>query len=180
LTIGVLLLTAAVAGDRLGRRLAPSIGVLIALARAPRLPMAGQHAGPPAPAAELARVHDSAALFFRSQIPGSWVPGYLASRGLSPAVQQHWLAGYALAAWDTLTRHLRSAGYPDALIEAAGLARRSRRGTVIDTFRDRAMLPIRSAQGTTPIVHRSRTRYGTLVLRWCGTYSRPSRGTPRA
>jgi DNA primase len=108
--------------------------------------IAGQRAGPPV--SEVARVHDSAAQFFRSQMPGSWVPGYLASRGLSPAVQDHWLAGHAPDAWDALTRHLRAAGYPDTLLQAAGLARRSRRGTLIDTFRDRAMLPIRSADGT--------------------------------
>jgi DNA primase len=117
-------------------------------ARAAGLPIAGQRAGPPASRDEIARVHDSAAQFFRSQMPGSWVPGYLASRGLSLAVQDHWLAGNAPADWDALTRHLRSNGYPDTLIEAAGLTHRSRRGTLIDTFRDRAMLPIRSTAGT--------------------------------
>jgi len=110
--------------------------------------VAGQRAVPLLPEGEHARVHHSALQFFRNQMPGSWVPGYLANRGISPAVQDHWLAGYAPAAWDALTRHLRTAGFPDSLIEAAGLARRSRRGTLIDTFRDRAMLPIRSAEGT--------------------------------
>jgi len=100
-----------------------------------------------AAADEIARAHDSAAEFFRSQLPGSWVPGYLASRGFSPAVQDHWQAGHAPAAWDALISHLRAAGYTDTVIEAAGLARRSRRGTLIDTFRDRAMLPIRSPEG---------------------------------
>jgi DNA primase len=87
-------------------------------------------------------------MFYRRLLPGSWVPGYLTGRGFAPAVQEHWQAGYAPAAWDTLTRHLRAGGYPDTLIEAAGLARRSRRGDLIDTFRDRAMLPIRSGDGT--------------------------------
>jgi DNA primase len=117
-------------------------------ARASTLSIAGQRAGPPPNLSEIARVHDSAAQFFRTQMPGSWVPGYLASRGLSPTVQDHWQAGYAPAAWNALTRHLRAAGYPGTLLEAAGLARRSRRGTLIDTFRDRAMLPIRSTDGT--------------------------------
>lgn len=115
---------------------------------APAQQEASQRATPPPPAEEIIRVHDSAAQFFRSHMPGSWVPGYLASRGLSPAVQDHWQAGYAPAAWDALTTHLRAAGYPDTLIEAAGLAHRSSRGTLIDTFRDRAMLPIRSPEGT--------------------------------
>jgi len=108
--------------------------------------------GPPSwpaepPGSDLVSIHEAAAKFFRDQLPGSWVPGYLTGRGFAPAVQQRWQAGYAPASWDGLTRHLRTAGYPDSLIEAAGLARRSRRGTLIDTFRDRAMLPIRSTEG---------------------------------
>ena len=101
-----------------------------------------------APGGELAQVHQTAARFFRCRLPGSWVPGYLASRGFDAAVQQRWQAGYAPAGWTTLIRHLRSLGYRDAVIEAAGLARRSWRGTLIDTFRDRAMLPIRAPDGT--------------------------------
>jgi len=109
---------------------------------------AGQPARPePVPYRELVHVHKSAARFFRGGLPRSWVPGYLAGRGLGPAVQQHWQAGYAPAGWDSLTRHLRTLSYPDTVIEAAGLARRSRRGTLIDTFRDRAVLPIRSHEG---------------------------------
>jgi len=95
----------------------------------------------------LADVQLSAARFFRARLPGSWVPAYLAGRGFGAAVQERWQAGYAPRGWDALTRHLRAAGYPDPLIEAAGLARRSRRGTLTDTFRDRAMLPVRSAGG---------------------------------
>ena len=110
--------------------------------------VAGQLAGPQPSDGEHARVNHSAALFFRAQLTGSWVPGYLASRGLSPAAQEQWQAGCAPAGWDALTSHLRDAGHPDTLIEAAGLARRSRHGTLIDTFRDRAILPIRSADGT--------------------------------
>jgi DNA primase len=97
---------------------------------------------------DLISIHQTAARFFRDQLPASWVPGYLTGRGFDPAVQHRWQAGYAPPAWDGLTGHLRAAGYPDSLIETAGLARRSRRGFLIDTFRDRAMLPIRSVQGT--------------------------------
>jgi DNA primase len=100
------------------------------------------------PRSGLISIHEAAAGFFRDQLSASWVPGYLTGRGFDPAVQQHWQAGYAPPSWDALTGHLRAAGYPDALIEAAGLARRSRRGLLTDTFRDRAMLPIRSARGT--------------------------------
>jgi DNA primase len=102
---------------------------------------------PEAPAGDLARIHEAAQEFFRGRLSRSWVPGYLARRGFPPPVQQRWQAGYAHPSWDGLTRHLRAAGYPDTLIEAAGLAR-PRRGALTDTFRDRAMLPIRSAEGT--------------------------------
>lgn len=86
--------------------------------------------------------------FFRAQLPGSWVPGYLQDRGLSSVVQAHWRAGYAPGSWAALTHHLRALGWPDTAIEQAGLARRSRRGTLIDVFRNRAVFPVRSVAGT--------------------------------
>jgi DNA primase len=107
-----------------------------------------QAAPPAADRNDLLRINQAAAEFFRRQLPSSWVPGYLSARGFSPAVQRRWLAGYAPAGWDALIRHLRRAGCPDGLIEAAGLAHSSRRGGLIDAFRDRAMLPIHAADGT--------------------------------
>jgi len=97
---------------------------------------------------DLVAVNQAAEGFFRDSLPGSWVPGYLAGRGFDPSVQQLWHAGHAPAGWVTLTRHLRALGFTDLVIHAAGLARRSRLGTLIDTFRDRAILPIRAADGT--------------------------------
>ena len=76
------------------------------------------------------------------------MPSYLAGRGIGARAQQHWLIGYAPAGPGALVHHLRAAGYPDALILAAGLARRSHRGYLTDTFRDRAVLPICSPHGT--------------------------------
>ena len=93
-------------------------------------------------------IHDVAARFYREQLAASWVPGYLSGRGIGARAQRRWLTGYAPAGPDALVRHLRSAGYPDALIQASGLGRRSRRGFLTDTFRDRAVLPIRSPRGT--------------------------------
>ncbi len=92
-------------------------------------------------------IHDVALRFFRGELAGSWVPGYLAARGFDSEVQRRWQAGYAPSGWDALVRHLRAAYYPDSLIEAAGLARRTRAGHLADTFRDRAVLPIRAAHG---------------------------------
>ena len=115
---------------------------------APRAQATVQRAVPLVAESEYVRVHNAAVQFFCSQMPASWVPAYLANRGITPAVQDHWRAGHAPADWEALAHHLRTAGFAEMLIEAAGLARRSRRGTLIDTFRDRAILPIRSPEGT--------------------------------
>ncbi len=100
------------------------------------------------PGDDIVQVNTAAQAFFQSRVPGSWVPAYLAARGFGTGIQQLWQAGHAPASWDALTRHLRALGFPDTMLEAAGLARRSRRDTLIDTIRNRAMLPVRSADGT--------------------------------
>jgi len=94
-----------------------------------------------------ARLNELADDFFRARLSGSWVPGYLEARGFGAAVQARWHIGHAPAAWVALTRHLRTLGYAEMLIEQAGLARRSPRGSLIDTFRDRVTFPVRSADG---------------------------------
>jgi DNA primase len=101
----------------------------------------------PVPDQELVRVNAAAAAFFRARLPGSWAESYLAGRGFGPAISRRWHLGYAPAKWTGLLDHLRRGGYPDARIEAAGLAHRSRRGTLIDFFRDRVMIPVRGHHG---------------------------------
>ena len=92
-------------------------------------------------------IHDVAVRFYRDQLAGSWVPGYLSHRGFDARIRERWQVGYAPAGRDALVSRLRAVGYPDSLIETSGLARRTRNGTLTDTFRDRAMLPIRDAHG---------------------------------
>ena len=75
--------------------------------------------------------------FWSALAPRSWVPGYLRSRGLDDVV-----AAYAPSDWTRTLDHLRSRGFTDREILAAGLARTSNRGTLIDPFRNRLMLPI--------------------------------------
>ena len=99
------------------------------------------------PVAVLSRMLVDAERFYRVHLGDKWVPGYLAARGLDPATVQQWRIGYAATGWTTLTSHLRRLGYGDAAIEAAGLARRSSRGTLIDYFRDRVMLAVRDERG---------------------------------
>jgi DNA primase catalytic core len=99
------------------------------------------------PVAVLSRMLLDAERFYRAHLGDSWIPGYLAARGLDPATVKQWRIGYAPTGWTTLTSHLRHLGYGDAAIEAAGLARRSSRGTLIDHFRDRVMFVVHDERG---------------------------------
>lgn len=113
--------------------------------------MVGRDRPQPAAAAsgdQAVRVLEEAGRFFASRRPGSWVPRYLAERGFAEDIQLDWSIGYAPAGWTTLTDHLRELGFGDPAIEASGLAKRSARGTLIDVFRDRAVFPVRSLDGT--------------------------------
>ena len=101
---------------------------------------------PPVPD-HISRVLQDAERFYLAQLRRSWAPRYLASRGLGREAAARWRVGYAPAGWTTLLSHLRSQGHDDAAIQAAGLARLSSRGTLIDHFRDRVMLAIRDEHG---------------------------------
>ncbi|MGH3246655.1 MAG: toprim domain-containing protein, partial [Trebonia sp.] len=127
--------------------------------------------GPPAePAATKTtrRILQRAQDFYSEQLAGSWAPAYLETRGISVAVAAEWHIGHAPAGWTELIDHLRRlphgdgdnketeaagtgrpprTGYSDEEIEAAGLAKRSSRGTLIDVFRDRVVLPVHDERG---------------------------------
>jgi DNA primase len=116
---------------------------------------------------DMAEINAVAAAYFGTQLRRSWVPGYLASRGFGPDVQHQWQAGYAPPGWDTLGRYLMSLGFPSGLLQAAGLAKVSPRGTHIDVFRNRAMLPVRTADGTVAgFIGRAHDRSGRDVPRY--------------
>lgn len=111
----------------------------------------------------LAAVTAAAAAFFAAQLasaqltsahPGSahhasagWAPGYLVARGFRPRTWRRWGIGYAPGDWTALTGYLRGLGIPDNAIVAAGLARPTARGTLIDVFRDRVVFPVRTSDG---------------------------------
>jgi DNA primase len=101
----------------------------------------------PEPDGTIRRILADAHAFYTGQLAGSWAPGYLHTRGITATAIQDWQIGYAPAGWTTLTSHLRSLGHHDDAIQAAGLAIRSSRGTLIDRFRDRIMLPVHDAAG---------------------------------
>lgn len=100
------------------------------------------------PAGQIGRVLADAEQFYLICRDRSWVPRYLAGRGVTPETIQLWRIGYAPAKWTALIDHLHAQGHSHELIQAAGLARRSSRGTLIDHFRDRVMIAIRDKDGT--------------------------------
>jgi DNA primase len=102
---------------------------------------------PPGPSPRARRVLQHAQDFYATQTAASWVPAYLEGRGISAAVARDWEFGYAPAGWTALTDHLRRLDHGDEEIEAAGLAKPSARGTLIDRFRDRVMLPVHDERG---------------------------------
>ena len=119
------------------------------------------------PAADLGRVLLDAERFYIDHLKRSWVPGYLAARGLNSETVAQWHIGYAPAGWTALIRHLRQLGYDDAVIEAAGLARRSSRGTLIDHFRDRVMLAIRDERSMiASFIGRAHPKAGSAVPKY--------------
>lgn len=73
---------------------------------------------------------------------------YLTTRGIDAEdLPRTWLIGYAPPRWSWLVDRLRPAFDEQTLLDA-GLAHRSSRGTLIDTFRDRAVIGIRDHDGT--------------------------------
>ncbi|MBD3778058.1 MAG: relaxase domain-containing protein [Micrococcales bacterium] len=96
----------------------------------------------PRKADRLAAVNAAAYAFWTDLAADSWVPDYLAARGLD-GVEPAW----APAAWTQTCDHVRARGFTDDDLEQAGIATRSSRGTLIDRFRDRAAVPIHDAAG---------------------------------
>jgi DNA primase len=104
--------------------------------------------GPPGkPAATASRILRHAQDFYGSRLAGSWAPAYLETRGIGADVAVEWHIGYAPAGWTALTDHLRGLRYSDDDIEAAGVAKRSSRGTLLDIFRDRVVLAVHDDHG---------------------------------
>lgn len=87
---------------------------------------------------------ESARFFFRtiSVAEGNHAKKYLRGRGISEATMRTFGLGFAPKAWDRLSKHLLKTGFSEAEAIAAGMSQRSSQGTLIDTFRNRLMIPI--------------------------------------
>jgi DNA primase len=74
---------------------------------------------------------------------------FLAERGFQLADADQFGVGYSPAAWDELTKLLRSRGFTEDELLKAGLSRRTSRGGLVDMFRGRLLWPIRDLTGET-------------------------------
>lgn len=72
---------------------------------------------------------------------------YLAGRGISSEFAKEAGFGFAPDTWEALITHLRQQGFSSELVEQAGLAGRSERGSTLDFLRDRLTIPIHDARG---------------------------------
>ncbi|MGN0665702.1 MAG: DNA primase [Huintestinicola sp.] len=72
---------------------------------------------------------------------------YFSSRQLSTKTITKYGLGYAPDDWNKLTSYLKSQGFTEDEIVAANLARRSDKGGIYDSFRDRVMFPIIDLRG---------------------------------
>ncbi len=115
-----------------------------------------ESSGPQAPRANqglkqrLVAAHVAAAEFYTAQLstPGARVAReFLAQRGFDRAAAQKFGCGFAPEGWDLLVKHLRQKGYTSQELEAAGLAKPARSGSLIDRFRRRLVWPIKDLTG---------------------------------
>ena len=72
---------------------------------------------------------------------------YFRSRGLTDEIIRRFGLGWSPDSWDQLVRHLGDLGYKKDEIMAADLGYSSRKGGLIDRFRNRVMFPIIDLQG---------------------------------
>jgi len=126
-------------------------------------------------ALDIGRVLIDAEQFYLDHLKRSWVPDYLAARGLSHEALARWRIGYAPHGWTALLSHLHRLGHSDSQIEAAGLARRSSCGTLIDHFRDRVMLAIRDEHGAIAgFIGRAHPQAGPTVPKYLNSPETPA------
>ncbi|MEO6822870.1 MAG: DNA primase, partial [Candidatus Nanopelagicales bacterium] len=97
----------------------------------------------------LIEAHKLAAAYFVEQLatPEAEIGRtFLKERGFDQQASEHFGVGYAPTGWDNLTKHLRSKGFSDAELQAAGLVVAKQNGGY-DRFRGRLLWPIHDLSG---------------------------------
>ncbi len=99
----------------------------------------------------LLEIHRLALQHFRENLAradGGPARRYLAERGVTNEIVERFELGYAMPSWDALLRVLKTKGYPDKVLEAAGLSVPRQSGSgYYDRFRNRLMIPIWDVSG---------------------------------
>lgn len=72
---------------------------------------------------------------------------YLTKRGLLPKTIKQFGLGFAPDEWDALTKHLKAMGFTDYELKQANLVSETKKGTLIDRFRNRVMFPVIDLRG---------------------------------
>lgn len=91
-----------------------------------------------------------AARFYYKQLvsgPSEIGRNYCNSRQLKPATVKNFGIGYAPEGWDILKKHLNSLGFTDNELLQADLVKKTAKGNVIDSFRNRLVFPIVDLRG---------------------------------
>lgn len=93
---------------------------------------------------------ETANFYFKQLVSGSDKRGlaYFSQRKLSPATIKKYGLGFAPDEWHVLRDHLKSLGYYENEMVAAGVCRQSEKGAVYDYFRNRVMFPIVDLKGS--------------------------------
>lgn len=100
---------------------------------------------PGTPAERIIELNHWALDHYSAMYPKSWAPGYMHDRlGTDLADDRRYHVGYAPPGPTSLVRHLTARGASVEELLAAGLARRTERGQLVDAFRDRLVFPIYS------------------------------------
>ena len=98
----------------------------------------------------LLAAHVEAAAFYISQLASPEAEigrAFLRERGFDEAAWARFGVGYAPNEWEALSRHLRTKGFTNEELLAAGVATQGQRGTPYDRFRGRLIWPIRDVKG---------------------------------
>ncbi len=79
---------------------------------------------------------------------GEYARAYLSERGVSDETRDAWQLGFAPDAWEGVSAYLKSRGFRDDEIAAAGISSTNDRGNQYDRFRNRLMFPITDVHGS--------------------------------
>ena len=95
-------------------------------------------------------LNKEAARFFHSQLyapAGTQALQYARSRGMPKSILTVFGIGYAPDSWDLMVKAMRAKDYTEQELMDAGLVSKTKKGTLIDRFRNRLMFPIIDVRG---------------------------------